>query len=111
VTLFWGSCNMERRKVRKVEIMYGQATGEKSITSEKWGLATSNFNFSKLLYRQGLREVIPTLELLSELKESKFAYNDDIPMVHCKAFHDNTGAIEMARLPKMRPHMKHINIK
>jgi hypothetical protein len=34
---------------------------------------------------QSLREVVPTLELLSELKESKFAYNDDIPTVHCKA--------------------------
>jgi hypothetical protein len=46
-----------------------------------------------------LREVIPTLEMLSELKESKFAYNDDIPKVHCKAFEENIGAVEMARLP------------
>jgi hypothetical protein len=60
---------------------------------------------------QSLREVIPALELLSELKESTFAYNDDIPTIHCKAFEDNIGAVEMVRLPKMRPRTKHINIK
>jgi hypothetical protein len=60
---------------------------------------------------QSLREVLPTLELLSELKESNFAYRDDIPTVHCKAFEDNIEAVEMARLPKMRPRTKHINIK
>jgi Reverse transcriptase (RNA-dependent DNA polymerase) len=60
---------------------------------------------------QSLREVIPTLELLSELKGSNFAYNDGIPTVHCKAFEDNIGAVEMARLPKMIPRTKHINIK
>jgi hypothetical protein len=60
---------------------------------------------------QSLREVLPTLELLSELKESNFTYKDDIPTVHCKAFENNIGAVEMARLPKMRPRTKHINIK
>jgi Reverse transcriptase (RNA-dependent DNA polymerase) len=60
---------------------------------------------------QSLREVIPTLDLLSELKESNFTYSDNIPSVHCKAFEDNIGAVEMARLPKMRPRTKHINIK
>jgi hypothetical protein len=47
---------------------------------------------------QSLREVIPTLEVLHKLKESNFAYNDDIPTVHCKAFEDNIGAVEMAKL-------------
>jgi hypothetical protein len=57
VILFWGSCTMERWKVQKVEIMYGQTMGEKSITNEKWGLATSNFDVSKNMYEQGLRRV------------------------------------------------------
>ena len=34
-----------------------------------------------------------------------------IPRVYCKAFEDNSGALEMARFPKMRPRTKHINIK
>lgn len=29
--------------------------------------------------------------------------------VHCKAFEDNTGALELARLPKIRPRTKHIS--
>jgi hypothetical protein len=32
-------------------------------------------------------------------------------MVHCKAFEDNSGALEMARVHKLRPRTKHINIK
>jgi hypothetical protein len=33
------------------------------------------------------------------------------PGVHCKAFKDNLGALEMARMPKMRPRTRHINVK
>jgi hypothetical protein len=33
------------------------------------------------------------------------------PKVYCKAFKDNSGALELARLPKIRPWTKHINIK
>jgi hypothetical protein len=60
---------------------------------------------------QALREVMPMIEILKELKEASFAYDPAIPTVHCKAFEDNTGALEMARLPKMRPQTKHMNIK
>jgi hypothetical protein len=35
--------------------MYGQTSGKNSITSEKWGLATSKFDVSKTMYGQGLR--------------------------------------------------------
>ena len=29
--------------------------------------------------------------------------------IHCKAFEDNSGALEMAKVPKMRPRTKHLN--
>ena len=32
------------------------------------------------------------------------------PIVHCKAFEDNSGDIEISCLPKMRPRTKHINV-
>jgi hypothetical protein len=60
---------------------------------------------------QALREVMPMLEILKELQEASFEYDTAVPMVHCKAFEDNTGAVEMARLPKMCPKTKHMNIK
>jgi hypothetical protein len=51
------------------------------------------------------------MNLLSELHEKGFSSKEDIPpKVHCKAFEDNSGALELARAPKMRPRTKHINI-
>ena len=31
-------------------------------------------------------------------------------MVHCKTFEDNSGALEMAQMPKVCPCTKHLNI-
>ena len=58
---------------------------------------------------QCLRDTIPLMNLLQELKDREF--HDDIikPNVHCKAFEDNTGALELSKVPKMRPRTKHIN--
>jgi hypothetical protein len=58
-----------------------------------------------------LRNAIPLMRLVNELK-----YNLDIPMdiitkVHCTLFEDNSGAVEMVKLPKMRPRTKDINTK
>jgi hypothetical protein len=36
---------------------------------------------------------------------------DTKPTVYCKVFEDNSGAIELAKVPKMRPRTKHINTK
>jgi hypothetical protein len=33
-----------------------------------------------------------------------------VPKVYCKAFEDNSGALELAKAPKMRPRTKHINL-
>ena len=48
------------------------------------------------------------------MKEIKNWYDDQIistPTVHCTVFEDNSGAIELVNVPKMRPRTKHINIK
>ena len=33
------------------------------------------------------------------------------PTVHCKIFEDNSGALEIAKVPKMRSRTKHTNLK
>ncbi len=33
------------------------------------------------------------------------------PTVHCRIFEDNSGALEITKVPKMRPRTKHIKIK
>ena len=56
-----------------------------------------------------LREVIPLMGMLKEAVEQGVKINDVPPKIHCTVFEDNSGALELARMPKMRPRTKHIN--
>ena len=58
-----------------------------------------------------LRETIPIMQLLKEMRSFKIPITNVIPKVHCKVFEDNEGAIEIAKVPKMRPRTKHLNLK
>ena len=59
-----------------------------------------------------LRDVIFLMQILEETKgELGWQTNKEVPKVHCKLFEDNSGALEMARLPKMRPRTKHLCVK
>jgi hypothetical protein len=51
------------------------------------------------------------MELLKELQDKKIGFPPSKPGIHCKVFEDNSGAIEIAKVPKMRPRTKHINVK
>jgi hypothetical protein len=46
-----------------------------------------------------LHNVIPMMDLLSELKEKGFEVQNK-PTVHCKLFKDNSGVLEFARVAK-----------
>ena len=59
---------------------------------------------------QALRDVIPNMGLLQEMREQDFKVLCTEPYVYCKVFEDNSGALELARLPKLRPRTKHINV-
>ena len=56
-----------------------------------------------------LREVIPLMGILKEATEQGPHVPFLPPKVHCTVFKDNSGALELARLPKLRPRTKHIN--
>ena len=56
-----------------------------------------------------LREVIPLMGMLREAREHGLTIDYLPPKVHCTVFEDNSGALELARLPKIRPRSKHIN--
>lgn len=60
---------------------------------------------------QSLKAVTALMHSIRELKQPNFKLNDSIPTVQCTVFEDNAGAIEMDRLPKMRPRTKHLNAK
>ena len=58
---------------------------------------------------KGLRKTIPTMDFIQELNNRKICTYSSVAKVHCKAFEDNSGTVELARMPKMRPRTKHIS--
>jgi hypothetical protein len=56
-----------------------------------------------------LRQVILVMDLLEEMKAQGIVSSQHTPEIFCKAFEDNLGTLEMARMPRMRPRTKHIN--
>jgi hypothetical protein len=58
-----------------------------------------------------LREAIPIIELMKELKRKGFQTSKATPKIHCKVFEDNSGALEMAKTHKYCPRTKHLNVK
>jgi hypothetical protein len=50
------------------------------------------------------------MNLFKELQAQGFQQEYITPKVHCKAFEDNMGALELSSVPKMRPRTKHINL-
>ena len=74
-------------------------------------VALSSTEAEYVALSQSLREAIPIMQLLEELKNRKIHIYSTEPKVYCKAFEDNSGALEISRLPKIRPRTKHINLK
>ncbi len=64
-------------------------------------LSTTEANYIAML--QSLRNVIPIMGLVQEIRERNFQVICTTPYVYCKIFEDNPGALELARLPKLRP--------
>ena len=73
-------------------------------------VALSTTEAEYLALSQALRDVIPVMHLIKELAQQDFKTLSTKPRVYCKAFEDNSGALELARTPKLRPRTKHINI-
>ena len=80
----------------------------KSVLQTQVALSTTEAEYISL--SQSLREVIPVINLLNEMKENNFPPVSTVPTVYCKAFEDNSGALELAKTPRLRPRTKHINI-
>ena len=51
------------------------------------------------------------MNLLREFRKGGFnVIGDGSAKLACKLFEDNSGAVELANVPKMRPRTKHINL-
>eukprot|EP00957_Ditylum_brightwellii_P018067 1361598-Ditylum_brightwellii.AAC.1 len=60
---------------------------------------------------QAMREVIPLIILLNEIKEPIRISQDSSVEFKCTVFEDKNGYIELAKCPRMRPRTNHISIK
>ncbi len=73
-------------------------------------VALSTTEAEYIALSNALYNVIPIMEQVKEMKSCKFDVISILPYVCCKAFEDNSGALELARLPKMRSRTKHIAV-
>ena len=81
----------------------------KSQLQTEIALSSTESEYTGLSY--ALREVIPIMELLKEMKQKGFIDKYTHPKIYCKVYEDNSGALEMARVHKYRPRTKHLNVK
>jgi hypothetical protein len=58
-----------------------------------------------------LRSTIPLMNFVNEIRERYDKNLTGVPVVKCEVFEDNSGAVELATVHKMRPRTKHINVK
>jgi hypothetical protein len=58
-----------------------------------------------------LRTAIPLIGIVKEMKKLGYNVIATTPKVHCCVFEDNSGAIQLAQVFKMRPRTKHINVR
>jgi len=77
-----------------------------SKLQQEVALSTTEAEYNAL--STSLRDVIHLMQLVDEAKVMGWETFVGTPDVHCKAFEDNAGTVEWARLPKMRPRTKHI---
>ena len=80
----------------------------KSQLQTEIALSSTESEYTGLSY--ALREAIPIMELLKELKSRGIDVATKA-QVKCKVFEDNSGALAMAQVHKYRPRTKHLNVK
>ena len=64
-----------------------------------------------MLFRKSMRDVIHLMQLVKDIEQTGLAVTKEPPKVHCKVFEDNSRALEMVRLPKMRPRTRHMAVR
>jgi hypothetical protein len=74
-------------------------------------IALSTTEAEYIALSTAMRDVIPIKQLFDEMRDHKFLVPYSTPALRCTVFEDNSGALELARAPKMRPRTKHIAIK
>jgi hypothetical protein len=88
-------------------MLHGCPVVWKSQLQTEIALSSTESEYTGLSY--ALREVIPIMNLLKEMRDHGFQVNPKTPKIKVKVFEDNSGALEMAKNHKYRPRTKHLN--
>ena len=81
----------------------------KSQLQTEIDLSSTESEYTGLSY--ALRDAIPIMQLLKEMKTMGLPIVAPQARVHCHVFEDNSGALEMAKIHKYRPRTKHLNVR
>ena len=81
----------------------------KSQLQGEISLSSTESEYNGISY--ALRDAIPIMELLKEMRRNGFNVAHTKAQMHCKVFEDNSGALEIAKVAKYRPRTKHLNCK
>jgi hypothetical protein len=74
-------------------------------------IALSTTEAEYMALSMATRELIYLMNLIEELRNYGVDLIKNQPILQCKVFEDNAGAIELAKLPKLRPRTKHMAIQ
>ena len=55
-------------------------------------------------------EVVYLQQIIWEMRRQGLEFEETQPKVHCKTFEDNSGALEMANIHKLKPRTKHLAV-
>jgi hypothetical protein len=81
----------------------------KSQMATEIALSSTESEYTGASY--ALREAIPIMNILKEMKEHGVPIGLSHAKVHCKLFEDNSGALEMLQKEKYRPRTRHLLVK
>ena len=74
-------------------------------------IALSSTEAEFIALSSAAREVIHLMSIMEEASTMGVPIRNTAATVKCTIFEDNSGAAEIAKIPKIRPRTKHINIK
>ena len=57
-----------------------------------------------------MRDVLFLMQLVKDMTHIGLKMTKAPPTVQCRIYEDNAGALEMVRLPKMRPRTRHMAV-
>ena len=104
-----GDRDTARSRHGYIILYYGCPLIWKSQLQTEIALSSTESEYTGLSY--ALREAIPLMTLLEELKTHGFPVDQTKASVQRKVFEDNSGAIEIATNHKWRPRTKHLNCR